>query len=280
MTGLLHPWHGLEVAMKLSSIDWNLPDFQQVLKGQWTYLPVVSSCMAIQLTCQSKSTYVSKLMAQKRCSNDVGAVTSTKDDSNITLSFYSPHCIAFSSRCSIDIHSVCPMIEAINASGYHWRAMCLTVAISYAPSDADLSFLTHLGQHVSQGVATPSPAPQSSLSRVMFHHLFKSSPAALSKTLSEQQHVGLKAALNVLSHVNKFTVTCKDSSPTWNLFEYANWRRLWSSVLFRLLRTVCGYRGSVIKITCVRLILSGTCFDSKWCGYYSLKLHWNYISTI
>ena len=132
VTGLLHPWHGLEVAMKLSSIDWNLPDFQQVLKGQWTNLPVVSSCMAIQLTCQSKSTYVSKLMARKRCSNDVGAVTSTKDGSNITLSFYSPHCIAFSSRCSIDIHSVCSMIEAINASGHHRRAMCLTVAISYA----------------------------------------------------------------------------------------------------------------------------------------------------
>ena len=132
VTGLLHPWHGLEVAMKLSSLDWNLPDFQQVLKGQWTNLPFVSSCMAIQLTCQSKSTYVSELMAREQCSNDVGAMTSTKDNSNITLSFYSPHCIAFTSHCSIDIHSVCSMIEAINASGHHRHAMCLTVAISYA----------------------------------------------------------------------------------------------------------------------------------------------------
>ena len=132
MTGLLHPWHGLEVAMKLSSIDWNLPDFQQVLKGQWTYLPVVSSCMAIQLTCQSKSTYVSELMVQEQCSNDVGAMTSTKDDSNITLSFYNPHCIAFSSRCSIDIHSVCSMIEAVNTSGDHQHAVHLTVSLSYA----------------------------------------------------------------------------------------------------------------------------------------------------
>ena len=132
VTGLLYPWHGLEVAMKLSSIDWNLPDFQQVLKGQWTNLPVVSSCIAIQLTCQSKSTYVSELMAREQCSNDVGAMTSTKDESNITLSFYHPHCIAFSSRCSIDIHSVCSMIEALNASGHHRRAMCLTVSLSYA----------------------------------------------------------------------------------------------------------------------------------------------------
>ena len=132
VTGLLHPWHGLEVAIKLSSIDWNLPDFQQALKGEWTYIPVVSSCMAIQLTCQSKSTYVSELMALEHCSNDVGAMTSTKDDSNITLSFYNPHCIAFSPLCSIDIHSVCSMIEAVNVSGDHQHAVHLTVSISYA----------------------------------------------------------------------------------------------------------------------------------------------------
>ncbi|KAM7440704.1 RNA-binding motif [Porites harrisoni] len=107
--------------------------------------------------------------------------------------------------------------------------------ICCSPTDTDLLFLTHLGQHVSQGVATPSPAPQSSLSRVIFHHLFKSAPATLSKTLSEQQHVGLKAALNVLSHVNKFTV--KDNSPTWMLFEYANCR-LWAKLAEVVLRSL------------------------------------------
>jgi len=110
VTGQLHPWNGLEVAMKLSSIDWKLPDFQQVLKGEWTSIPVVNSCMAIQLTCQSKNAYLSELMALDQCTNDVRAITSTKGDSNITLSFYNPHCIAFSTLCSIDIHSVCSMI--------------------------------------------------------------------------------------------------------------------------------------------------------------------------
>ena len=132
VTGPVRPWHGLEVAVKLSSIDWNLPDFQQVLKGEWTYIPVVSSCMAIQLTCQSKNAYVSEWMALEQCDSDIRAATCTKDDSNITLSFYNPHCIAFSSHCSIDIHSVCSIIEAVNASGHHRRAMCLTVSLSYA----------------------------------------------------------------------------------------------------------------------------------------------------
>ena len=118
---------------------------------------------------------------------------------------------------------------------YHCECWLTYHLICCSPADADLSFLTRLGQHVSQGVATPSPAPQSSLSRVIFHHLFKSAPAVLSKTLSEQQHVGLKAALNILSHVNKFTV--KDSSPTWMLFEYANCR-LWAKLAEVVLRSV------------------------------------------
>ena len=132
VTGQLHPWNGLEVAMKLSSIDWKLPDFQQVLKGKWTSIPVVNSCMAIQLTCQSKNAYVSELMALDQFTNDVSAITSTKSDSNITLSFYNPHCIAFSTLCSIDIHSVCSMIEALNVAGDHQPAVHLAVAISYA----------------------------------------------------------------------------------------------------------------------------------------------------
>ena len=132
MTGQLHPWNGLEVSMKLSSIDWKLPDFQQVLKGEWTSIPVVNSCMAIQLTCQSKNAYVSELMALDQCTNDVTAITSTKGDSNITLSFYNPHCIAFSTLCSIDIHSVCSMIEALKVAGDHQPAVHLAVAISYA----------------------------------------------------------------------------------------------------------------------------------------------------
>ena len=118
---------------------------------------------------------------------------------------------------------------------YHCECWLTYHLICCSPADADLSFLTRLGQHVSQGVATPSPAPQSSLSRVIFHHLFKSAPAVLSKTLSEQQHVGLKAALNILSHVNKFTV--KDSSPTWMLFEYANCR-LWAKLAEVVLRSL------------------------------------------
>ena len=70
---------------------------------------------------------------------------------------------------------------------------------------------------------------------MIFHHLFKSAPAALSKTLSEQQHVGLKAALNVLSYVKKFSV--KNSSPTWMLFEYANCR-LWAKLAEVVLRSL------------------------------------------
>ena len=132
VTGPLRPWHGLEVAVKLSSFDWNLPDFQQVLKGEWTYIPVVSSCMATQLTCQSKNAYVSEWMALEQCDSAIKAAICTKDGSNITLSFYNPHCVAFSSRCSIDIHSVCSIIEALNASGHHRRAVYLAVAISYA----------------------------------------------------------------------------------------------------------------------------------------------------
>ena len=110
---------------------------------------------------------------------------------------------------------------------YHYECWLTYQLICCGPADADLSFLTHLGQQVCKGIARPSLVPQSSLSRVIFHHLFKSAPAILSNTLSEQPNVGLKVALNVLSHVKKFTV--RDSSFTWMLFEYANCR-LWAKL--------------------------------------------------
>ena len=118
---------------------------------------------------------------------------------------------------------------------YHYECWLTYHLICCSPTNADLSFLTHLGQHVSQSVATPSLAPKSSLSRVIFHHLFKGAPAGLSKTLSEQQHVGFKIALNVLSHIHSLTV--KDRSSTWMLFEYANCR-LWAKLAEVVLRSL------------------------------------------
>ena len=120
---------------------------------------------------------------------------------------------------------------------YHYECWLTYHLVCCSPANADLSFLTHLGQKVSQSVATPSLAPKSSLSQVIFHHLFKSAPAALSKTLSEQQHVGFKTALNVLSHFHSLTV--KDSSSTWMLFEYANCR-LWAKLAEVVLRSLAG----------------------------------------
>ena len=132
VTGPLRPWHGLEVAIRLSSIDWSLPDFQQILKGEWTNIPVVSSCMAIQLTCQSKAAYVSGWNALDQCDSDMNAVEEVQGGSITPFSFRNPHCIALGLFCNIDVHSLCSMIEALNVGGSHQPAMRLTVAVSYA----------------------------------------------------------------------------------------------------------------------------------------------------
>ena len=70
---------------------------------------------------------------------------------------------------------------------------------------------------------------------MIFHHLFKGAPAALSKSLTEQQSIGLKAAFNVLAHVNKYTV--KESCLSWSLFQYANCR-LWAKLAEVVLRSL------------------------------------------
>ena len=118
---------------------------------------------------------------------------------------------------------------------YHYESWLTYHLILCSPTNADLSFLKHLGQQISQSVATPSLVPKSSLSRVIFRHLFKGAPAGLSKTLSEQQHVGFKTALNVLSHIHSLTV--EDRSSTWMLFEYANCR-LWAKLAEVVLRSL------------------------------------------
>ncbi|KAJ7389313.1 hypothetical protein OS493_032167 [Desmophyllum pertusum] len=69
---------------------------------------------------------------------------------------------------------------------YNYECWLTYQLICSSPVDTDLSFLTHLGQQV-MNAATPRPIPPSSLSRVIFHHLFKGAPAALSKCLTERQ---------------------------------------------------------------------------------------------
>lgn len=83
--------------------------------------------------------------------------------------------------------------------------------------------------------ATPRPIPPSSLSRVIFHHLFKGAPAALSKCLTERQSVGLGTAFHVLGHVNEYTV--KEVSSSWMMFQYANCR-LWAKLAEVVLRSL------------------------------------------
>lgn len=93
------------------------------------------------------------------------------------------------------------------------------------------------------GAATPTPtptptttlAPPSSLTRVIFHHLFKGAPAALSKNLTEHQNIGLDSAFHVLGHVNKYML--KERSPSWMLFQYANCR-LWAKLAEVVLRSL------------------------------------------
>lgn len=70
---------------------------------------------------------------------------------------------------------------------------------------------------------------------MIFHHLFKGAPAALSKCLTERQSVGLGAAFHVLGHVNEYTV--KESSSSWMLFQYANCR-LWAKLAEVVLRSL------------------------------------------
>lgn len=117
---------------------------------------------------------------------------------------------------------------------YNYECWLTYQLICSSPTDTDLSFLSHLGQHVI-GTTTPRPVPPSSLSRVIFHHLFKGAPAALSKCLTERQSVGLGAAFHVLGHVNEYTV--KESSSSWMLFQYANCR-LWAKLAEVVLRSL------------------------------------------
>lgn len=70
---------------------------------------------------------------------------------------------------------------------------------------------------------------------MIFHHLFKGAPAALSKSLTEQQGIGLHAALSVLAHNNEHTV--KDTPLSWMLFQYANCR-LWAKLAEVVLRSL------------------------------------------
>lgn len=70
---------------------------------------------------------------------------------------------------------------------------------------------------------------------MIFHHLFKGAPAALSKCLTERQNVGLGVAFHVLGHVNEYTI--KESSSSWMLFQYSNCR-LWAKLAEVVLRSV------------------------------------------
>lgn len=131
VSGPLRPWHGLEVAIRLATINWDSPDFQRVLKGEWTFVPTVSSWMAIELTCQSKRKYVSEWIELDRVDSNIKR-NLAQDDAVTSLTFYHPHCIALGPLFGVDIHSVCSMIEALNLEGEHEAAMRLTVAVSYA----------------------------------------------------------------------------------------------------------------------------------------------------
>lgn len=406
MNGPLRPWHGLEVAVRLASINWGSDVFQSVLRGEWIQSPVVASCMAIHLTCQLKDQLVNWMEV------DEGQKNEEQCRASRILSFHNPHCISFGPHCIVNIHSVCSMIEALYISSRHDEAMRLTVTlcstlvlfykghllqlfdaatlpvsarchlgsstlpegvnerdhqtgnkvdldggqemdplveingespmnvdapneepnfdhvwpentilsvttfaflfhflsrkpdlaqeclakmkhtlseeislhaledaeslrfhigviglllqrlpapslhheveeynyecwltyqlICSSPTPTDLNFLAHLGQHL-MGAATPTPtptttlAPPSSLTRVIFHHLFKGAPAALSKNLTEQQNIGLDSAFHVLGHVNKYML--KERSPSWMLFQYANCR-LWAKLAEVVLRSL------------------------------------------
>lgn len=128
MNGPLRPWYGLEVAIRLASINWDTDVFQKVLKGEWVQFPVVTSCMAIQLTCQSKGLCVTNWMEMdEEQINDNAFQEHSK--SIRALSFHNPHCISFGPFCNVDIHSVCSMIEALNSSGRHDEAMRLAVTL-------------------------------------------------------------------------------------------------------------------------------------------------------
>lgn len=129
VTGTLRPWQGLEVAIRLSSINWNIDEFQKVLKGKWVRFPAVSSCMEIQLTLQSKNQFVSDWMAMEEGKRNEKA---SHSGSAVSVSFHNPHCISFGVHFYTDIHSVSSMIEALNTSGYEVGAMRLTIALSGA----------------------------------------------------------------------------------------------------------------------------------------------------
>lgn len=105
--------------------------------------------------------------------------------------------------------------------------------ICCSPAESDLTFVAHLGQQLPWPLATPMPP--SSLCRVIFHHLFKGAPAALSKSLTDRQSIGLKAALSALAYNNEYTV--KENSQSWMLFQYANCR-LWAKLAEVVLRSL------------------------------------------
>ena len=93
------------------------------------WLPVVSSCMAIQLTCQSKNQYVPEWIATEEGERNENVVQS---GSTVSLLCHHPHCISFGAHFYTDIHSVSSMIEALNTTGHEVGAMRLTVALSGA----------------------------------------------------------------------------------------------------------------------------------------------------
>ena len=130
VTGPLRPWHGLEVAIRLASINWDSPEFQRLLKGDWAFVPSVQSWMVIELTCQSKKGYMLELL--ELCEGDSKKISQAKEEAVMPLVFYHPHCIALGPLLGVDIHSLCSMIEALNLSNQHQAAMRLTVALSYA----------------------------------------------------------------------------------------------------------------------------------------------------
>lgn len=99
------------------------------------------------------------------------------------------------------------------------------------------------------GAATPRPIPPSSLSRVIFHHLFKGAPAALSKCLTERQNIGLGTAFHVLGHVNEYTL--REGCSSWMLFQYSNCR-LWAKLAEVVLRSLSDSQELLEKaMTCI-----------------------------
>ena len=117
---------------------------------------------------------------------------------------------------------------------YNYECWLTYQLICSSPAGIDLSFLTRLGLQV-QSATIPRVTPPSSLCRVVFHHLFKGAPAALSKCLTERQSQGLGSAFHVLGHVNEYTV--KQFSSSWMLFQYANCR-LWAKLAEVVLRSL------------------------------------------